>query len=311
MPVLSGFDSNSPYRGGFVSIGNFDGVHCGHQAMISTLVKRARALSVPAVAITFDPHPTELLRPSAIPSRLTTIAHRAELLQHYGVDFVIVIPTTPEFLNLTAEEFFESIIRTELQARGLVEGPNFYFGKNRSGSVTVLRQFCAHHQLSLDIIPPVVIDEQLVSSSVIRSLIEAGDLTDSVQLLGHPYRLTGTVTTGAQRGRTIGFPTANLAETTNLIPANGVYAAVTSIGGRAYAAAVNIGPNPTFAENQQKIEVHLWEFAGDLYGQVLHVDFLSRVREVRRFENIDALRSQLQIDLEAVKQEVARHRANA
>ena len=230
MTVLRGFESPACYRNGYVSIGNFDGVHCGHQTMLATLVRRARAERVPAVVLTFDPHPIELLRPDAAPPRLTTIAHRAELLQKFGADCVIVLPTTQRFLTMTAEDFFHTIVRRELQARGLVEGPNFFFGRNRAGNITSLRGFCASHQLTLDVIPPVIVDEQLVSSSVIRSLIDAGDMTDSVRLLGHPYRVSGVVGRGAARGRELGFPTANLVDPKNLVPGDGVYAATTTIG---------------------------------------------------------------------------------
>ncbi|WP_010586779.1 bifunctional riboflavin kinase/FAD synthetase [Schlesneria paludicola] len=305
MTVLHGFESPASYRDGFVSIGNFDGVHCGHQSMLSTLVARARAQQVPAVALTFDPHPIELLRPDAIPPRLTTIEHRAELLQKFGVDCVIVLPTTPRFLTMTAEDFFHTIIRTELQARGLVEGPNFFFGRNRAGSITVLRQFCTAHQLTLDVIQPVIVDQQLVSSSVIRSLIDAGDITESVGLLGHPYRLTGKVGHGAERGRTLGFPTANLVDCANLIPGHGVYVAVTMVGGIQYPAAVNIGPNPTFGESAKKVEVHLLDYTGNLYDQTLNVDFVSRLRDVKKFPSVRDLVEQLQRDVAAVRSVVS------
>lgn len=301
MSVLRGFESPASYRNGFVSIGNFDGVHCGHQAMVSALVARAREQKVPAVALTFDPHPIELLRPYAAPPRLTTIAHRAELLQRFGVDCVIVLPTTPRFLTMTAEDFFQTIVRTELQARGLVEGPNFFFGKNRSGSITMLRGLCTAHQLELDVIPPVIVDEQLVSSSVIRSLIEAGDLTESVRLLGHSYRLSGIVGRGAERGRELGFPTANLMEVTNLVPGDGVYAGMTTAAGTGFPAAVNIGPNPTFGESARKIEVHLLDFQGDLYGTPLNVDLFQRIRDVRKFASVDDLKTQLRQDLAKVR----------
>jgi len=306
MTVVHGFETPAAYRDGYVSIGNFDGVHCGHQSMVATLVQRAHAANVPAVALTFDPHPTELLRPGTAPPRLTTITHRAELLQQYGVDCVIILPTTQRFLTMTAEDFFHTIVRTELQARGMVEGPNFFFGRNRGGSITVLRGFCTANRLTLDVIPPVIVDEQLVSSSVIRSLIEAGDIGESVRLLGHPYRLTGIVGRGAERGRTLGFPTANLNETDNLVPGNGVYAAIVTIDGQRYSAAVNVGPNPTFGENARKTEVHILDFQGDLYGRQLHVDFLSRVRDVVRFKSVDELLAQLKVDLDAVRGVVSR-----
>ena len=301
MTVFHGFESPATYRGGYVSIGNFDGVHRGHQAMLAALVGRAHEHRVSAVAMTFDPHPIELLRPEAAPPRLTTIEHRVELLESYGVDCVIVFPTSPRFLTMTAEDFFHTFVRTELQARGLVEGPNFYFGRNRSGSVTVLRGLCTNHQLTLDVIPPVIVDEQLVSSSVIRSLIEAGEMTESVRLLGHPYRLSGTIGRGAQRGRLLGFPTANLTETRNMAPGHGVYAAAVTVNGKRYRAAVNVGPNPTFGESATKIEAHLLDFAGDLYGQPLDVDFAHQIRKVRQFPSVEDLLTQLQHDIADVR----------
>lgn len=301
MRLLRGFEAAEPFRGGYASIGNFDGVHRGHQAMLNALTSRAKSDGVPAVAVTFDPHPIALLRPEATPPPLTSMDHRAELLNRYGVDVTIVIPTDKPFLSLTAEEFFDRFVRGELRAKGLVEGPNFFFGRNRSGNVTVLRSLCAAHGLAFDVVPPVTVDEQLVSSSVIRSLIESGDIGHAVRLLGHPYRVSGTVGRGAERGRTLGFPTANLFAVPTLIPANGVYAALAHTARGRRAAAVNVGPNPTFGEAARKIEVHILDFDGDLYGQTLNVDFVDRVRDVMQFATVEALREQLQQDLATVR----------
>ena len=287
-------------QGGYATIGNFDGVHRGHQAMLNVLTSRARAENVSAIAVTFDPHPISLLRPDATPPALTTIEHRAELLHRFGVDVTLVLHTDRSLLALTADEFFDSIVRNKLKARGLVEGPNFFFGRNRSGNITVLRTLCNDHGLSFDVAPPATVDEQLVSSSVIRSLLETGQMGHAVRLLGHHYRISGRVGTGAQRGRTIGFPTANLIDVSTLVPANGVYAGCVLIDGRRHAAAINIGPNPTFGEAAQKIEVYLVDFQGDLYGQILDVDFVDRVRDVRRFSGVDELKSQLTQDVRHV-----------
>lgn len=301
MSLVKGWESVESLRGGYASIGNFDGVHRGHQAMLNVLTSLARSENVPAVAVTFDPHPIALLKPDAAPPALTTIEHRAELLGRFGVDVTLVLPTDRQLLSLTAEEFFDTIIRDRLQARGLVEGPNFFFGRNRSGNITVLRSLCGTHGLSFDVAPPVTVDEQLVSSSVIRSLLETGDLAHAVRLLGHPYRLSGIVGQGAQRGRTLGFPTANLTAVATLIPAHGVYAGWALVHQTRHAAAIHIGPNPTFAEGARKIEVHLLDFQGDLYGRVLEVDIVDRVRDVIRFASVDELKSQLQRDVQTVR----------
>ena len=302
MPLVRGWESLELVRGGYASIGNFDGVHRGHQAMLNVLTSQARSENVPAVAVTFDPHPIALLKAEATPPALTTIEHRAELLGRYGVDVTLVLPTDRNLLSLTAEEFFETIVIGRLQARGLVEGPNFFFGRNRSGNITVLRSLCGHHGLTFDVAPPATVDEQLVSSSVIRSLLEIGDLAHAVRLLGHAYRVTGTVHLGAQRGRTLGFPTANLAEIKTLIPANGVFAGWAVTPNARHAAAIHIGPNPTFGEAARKVEVHLLDFQGDLYGSVLHVDFVDRVRQVRKFGSAEELQKQLQLDIQSVRQ---------
>ncbi len=300
MSLMRDWQSLESVQGGYATIGNFDGVHRGHQAMLNVLTSRARAENVSAIAVTFDPHPISLLRPDATPPALTTIEHRAELLHRFGVDVTLVLHTDRNLLALTADEFFDSIVRNKLKARGLVEGPNFFFGRNRSGNITVLRTLCNDHGLSFDVAPPATVDEQLVSSSVIRSLLETGQMGHAVRLLGHHYRISGRVGTGAQRGRTIGFPTANLVDASTLVPANGVYAGCVLIDGRRHAAAINIGPNPTFGEAAQKIEVYLVDFQGDLYGQILDVDFVDRVRDVRRFSGVDELKSQLTQDVRQV-----------
>ena len=301
MALVRGWGSIESLRGGYASIGNFDGVHRGHQAMLNVLTSRARSDNVPSVAVTFDPHPIALLKPDAAPPALTTIEHRAELLGRYGVDVTLVLPTDRSLLALTAEEFFDTIVRGRLQARGLVEGPNFFFGRNRSGNITVLRSLCASHGLSFDVAPLVTVDEQLVSSSVVRSLLETGDVAHAVRLLGHPHRVSGIVGHGAERGRTLGFPTANLTAVTTLVPANGVYSGWASFDRERHPAAINIGPNPTFADAARKIEVHLLDFQGDLYDRVLHVDIQDRVRDVRRFGSADELRTQLEHDIQSVR----------
>ncbi len=292
-------------RGGQVAIGNFDGVHRGHQAMVARLVDLARKATRPAVVVTFDPHPLALLSATGAPPPLTTIEHRRELLLGLGVDQVLVLETSSKLLALTAEEFFTRVIRAELGAQGLVEGPNFYFGKDRGGNITLLRQLCQSAGLTLDVIEPVTWQGQWVSSSAIRSLLTAGELTAAVELLGHPYRVTGQVVTGAQRGRTLGFPTANLADVATTLPGHGVYAGRVRWDGRTYAAAVNVGPNPTFGEGATKLEVHLIDFVGDLYGQRLDVDLTTKLRGVRKFDSAAALRAQLAADIAAATRDVA------
>lgn len=305
MQLIRSFDDAEPWRNGYVSIGNFDGVHRGHQEMLRTLVGRAATHNAPALAVTFDPHPMTLLRPDVAPPPLTTLRHRAELLGQYGVTGLLALPTNQTLLDLTPDEFFEQVIVGRLAARGMVEGPNFFFGRRRAGNVTTLRAMCQARQMTLDVIAPVTVGDQWVSSSVIRSLLQSGDTTAAVALLGHPYRLIGLVGSGAQRGRTLGFPTANLVDCPTLVPGPGVHAGVCSYQGRNYAAAIHIGPNPTFGEEQLKVEVHLLDFAGDLYGKELTVDVRSRVRNVQRFAGVEELKAQLTRDLAEVRTRVA------
>ena len=302
MNLLHGFEDPACYRGGIVSIGNFDGVHRGHQSMIATLVRYARAADVPAVVFTFDPHPITLLRPQESPPQLSTLHRKAELLEQHGVDCMIAYRTDKALLRLTPREFFERIIRDKLDAGGLVEGPNFCFGRDRAGSIETLRDLCQETELHLEIAPAVSVEHTVISSSVIRGLITEGDLRRAVEFLGHPYRLHGKVVRGAGRGRNIGRPTANLDGVNTLLPTDGVYAGLVSLDEHRYPAAVNLGPNPTFGEQHHKIEVHLVGFSGELYGRELDVDLVERVRPTVAFPDSDQLRRQLKQDVQRVRQ---------
>ncbi|MBB02133.1 MAG: riboflavin biosynthesis protein RibF [Planctomyces sp.] len=302
MQILTDISEAEPFRNGAVSIGNFDGVHRGHQAMLSALVEQARRLDGPALAMTFDPPPVALISPAKVPPRLSTIERKAELMSKLGVDALLVYPTNREFLSLTADDFFQQIVLQQLQAKGMVEGDNFCFGRNRSGTADVLRDYCERSGLELRIISPVTAGEKVISSTRIRELIRHGSVSEAVELLGHPYQLTGKVVSGAQRGRLIGFPTANLAEVTTLIPAPGVYAGRCEVDGRAVAAAINIGPNPTFAEQEHKIEIHLIGHDGDLYGQQLSVELFTECRKIKQFDSAESLRLQLEKDIAQIEQ---------
>jgi riboflavin kinase/FMN adenylyltransferase len=286
-------------RGGVVTLGNFDGVHRGHQALIAEAARQARAMAAaPAVTVTFDPHPLQLLRPAAFQPVLTTIEHRAELLQTAGADHVLILETTPALLELSAREFFDRLIRRDLAARGLVEGFNFAFGRGREGTIEALRSLCENADLPFTPLPAQHALGKPVSSSRVRDELLAGRLDIVHVLLGRPYRLTGTVVTGQRRGQTLGFPTANLDQVRTLIPGNGVYAVRAQHAGQTWRAAANIGPNPTFGEDARKIEVHLIGFRGDLYGQELTVDFVAKLRDTRTFAGVQELVAQLRADIE-------------
>lgn len=306
-----GFDHSPDAIGGAIAIGNFDGVHRGHCNIIDTLRHVAHSIDGPASIVTFDPPPARLLRPGLAPKPLTTVAWKKELLIKAGADHVIVIATTIELLQLTAVEFFDRVVRRELHAKGIVEGENFRFGKGREGDIHLLASLCDKHRMQLKIATTAQSDGQWVSSTRIRQWIESGQIADANQYLLQPYRIAGKVVSGAQRGRTLGFPTANLDAIPVLVPCIGVYAARVSgvllpdgqpmqsapIGTH---VALNIGPNPTFGENALKVEAHLLGFHGDLYGATLELEILNRVRDVRKFDSKESLLAQLANDLTMV-----------
>jgi riboflavin kinase/FMN adenylyltransferase len=288
-----------------VSIGNFDGVHLGHARIVLQLIAAARAAGGPAVVFTFDPHPVRLLRPAEAPPPLTWTDRKAQLLAELGVDAVIAYPTDEALLQLSAEAFFQRIVLDSLGARAMVEGPNFFFGHNRSGTIEVLRGLTAAADMRLTIVEPLIIDGDFVSSSRVRKLLIAGQVDEARRMLTHPYRLRGMVTHGAGRGAKIGFATANLAAIDTLLPGLGVYAGAAYTDGVRWPAAINVGPNPTFGEQALKMEVHLIGFNGQLYGQPLEVDFISRLRDIQPFANVQALTDQLQRDILAAQKAFA------
>jgi riboflavin kinase/FMN adenylyltransferase len=289
-------------RGGAVSVGNFDGVHRGHVALVEGLRRQAVVVRGPAVALTFDPHPVQLLRPDSSPPPLTTVAERARLLQLHGAEHVVVLRTTLDLLRLTAEEFFVRVVRGHFDARAMAEGTNFGFGRGRGGNVETLAELCRRDGLALVVVPPVNIDGEPVSSSRVRSALQRGAVREAAACLGRSYRLNGTVGTGQRRGATLGFPTANLERTATLIPGDGVYAVRVEQDGNSWPGAANVGPNPTFGENARKVEVHLIGFQGDLYGQELAVDFIDRLRDTRPFGGVDELIAQLRADIERARE---------
>ncbi|MBI1913248.1 MAG: bifunctional riboflavin kinase/FAD synthetase [Planctomycetes bacterium] len=289
-------------RGGAVTIGNFDGVHRGHASLLAEVRRRAAAVGGPAVGLTFDPHPLQLLQPDRFLPVLTTTDDRARLLHELGADHVVVLRTCLELLRLTPREFFERVVREGLATRALIEGEDFRFGRDRTGEVDTLARLCTAAGVTLSVVPPLELDGAVVSSSRIRTELERGAVVEAARLLGRPYRLHGTVGTGQQRGRRLGFPTANLEPMFTLAPGDGVYAVRVLTGGAAWPGAANIGPNPTFGEQARKVEVHLIDFSGDLYGQPLAVDFLARLRDTRPFAGVADLTEQLHRDVEQARQ---------
>ncbi len=290
-------------RGGAVSIGNFDGVHQGHARIVKALHAQAAMVAGPSIVFTFDPHPVRLLRPSEVPPPLTWSDRKADLIRELEVDGMIVYPTDEQLLALTPQDFFREIVVQRLNARAMVEGPNFYFGKHRAGDIGVLQSLCDASDITLEVVQPLTVGTDYVSSSRIRQLIETGDVGQAAQMLTRPYRIRGMVTHGAGRGAKLGFATANIDAIDTILPAVGVYAGLAFFGNERWPAAVNIGPNPTFGEDRLKVEAHLIGYSGSLYGQPLEVDFLSRVRETRHFASVAELQRQLARDIQDVKRQ--------
>lgn len=308
MRLLRRLDSfPSELRGGALTIGNFDGVHRGHKHVMQRLKQHAAQVGGPAIVFTFDPHPARLLRPEQSPPPLTWIDRKAELLSELGVDVVVAYPTDMALLQLEYEDFFRRIVLEQIGARAMVEGPNFFFGHERRGDVQRLGELCVANAMELEVVQPKLEEagEEMISSSRIRRLIGLGDVAGARSLLTQPYRIRGLVVHGAARGASLGFPTANLDGIDTLVPAHGVYVGRALIERRWFWTAVHIGPNPTFGEHASKVEIHVLDFEGSLYGSVLEVDFIERVRGVQAFDDVTSLRAQLHRDIEFAR-DVAR-----
>ncbi|MEE6261072.1 bifunctional riboflavin kinase/FAD synthetase [Plantactinospora sonchi] len=288
-----------------VTIGVFDGLHAGHQATIGHAVKRARDLGVQSVLVTFDPHPAEVVRPGSHPAVLTEPARKAELIEALGVDVLCVVPFTPEFSRLSPEAFVHDVLVEQLHAALVVVGENFRFGHRAAGDVALLERLGRTFGFAVEDAPLVSSDDTVFSSTYIRACVAAGDVSAAAAALGRPHRLEGVVVRGDQRGREIGFPTANLlCHRYAAVPADGVYAAwLIRRGGRAgergerLPAAVSIGTNPTFSGKERRVEAYVLDFSEDLYGERLSLDFVAYLRETLRFDGVAPLVAQITEDV--------------
>jgi riboflavin kinase/FMN adenylyltransferase len=299
-------DLDPDLRHGAISIGNFDGVHRGHARLMERLLRLATLSGGAATVFTFDPHPVQVLRPETAPPPLTWAERKADLLAELGVSAMIAYPTDEQLLSLPPREFFQRIVVEHLAARAIVEGPNFRFGRDRTGDVELLGRLCQEAGITLEVVSPLVSEGAYISSSRIRECIAAGDISAARGMLTRPYRVRGLVRHGARRGGSIGFPTANLDGVDTLLPGEGVYAARALTAQGCWPAAVNLGPNPTFREQGLKFETHLIGFQGNLYGQPLEVDFLARLRDIQPFGSVEELKSQLRRDVEHARAAVER-----
>ena len=284
-------------RGGAVSIGKFDGMHLGHALIIHRLKSHAQQRQVPAVVVTFDPLPAALLQPDTEQKPICTLERKIELIRNFHVDAIVVIPTTKELLQQSAETFFYDTVQNRFGAKVVVEGSNFSFGRDRIGTPDVIRLYGQWTGIEVDIVDSMQIGDERVSSSGIRRLLQEGHIERVNELMSPPYRMSGTVIAGEQRGRTLGFPTANLGNVQTIMPKQGIYATVTWIEGKQYGSTTHIGTNPTFDVAVPKIEVFVHDFTGDLYGTQMDVDFLAFLREPVRFDSAESLVRQMNEDV--------------
>jgi riboflavin kinase/FMN adenylyltransferase len=285
-------------NGTTVTVGSFDGVHLGHQAVLQEIGRRARKAGRAAVLVTFDPHPLEVVNPDAAPPLLTTGAERLEILVQSPLDYVLLLRFDRHLAGLTPEGFVREVLLERCAVRELVIGHDHGFGRGRSGDVETLRRLGAAEGFEVDVVEPVDFGGQHISSSRIRRAVAGGDLASAAAMLGRPYGVVGRVGQGERRGRLLGVPTINLSELSprKLLPPDGVYAvAVEWRGGRA-GGMMNQGPRPTFQDGRRLLEAHLFDFDGDLYGEWVRVEWVERLRDIERFASVEHLKEQLQQD---------------
>jgi riboflavin kinase/FMN adenylyltransferase len=284
-----------------VAQGTFDGVHLGHRAVIRTAVTRARALGVQAVVVTFDPHPVTVLRPAEAPAELLALDERLQRIGELGPDVVLVIPFTAEFSRVEAETFVRDVLVGLLQIREIVVGFNHAFGRGAAGTPALLRTLTGSLGVQVHVIPPFSVDGVVVSSSSIRDALRRGDVAVAAALLGRAYAVRGVVARGAERGRTLGFPTANLPAALSLALADGVYAGRAEWASGSAHAVINVGIRPTFEGAGRVIEAHVLDAGPDLYGCELTLSFLARIRDEMRFPSVDSLRARIAEDVRVAR----------
>lgn len=298
MELIRGLHNLRPEHCGCIAtIGNFDGVHLGHQAVLGQLADKAAELCLPTTVITFEPQPQEYFSHSELPPRLTRFREKFRAMQRYSVNRVFCLPFNRNLAQMEAETFIRQVLVEGLGVRYLVVGDDFCFGKGRRGDFAMLQQAGAEYGFEVVNMHTFEIGGARVSSTRIREALQTGDLSLAEQLLGRPYRMCGRVAHGNKLGRTIGFPTANIFLHRKKTPVDGVFAVeMFGIEGEPLAGVANVGTRPTVDGTRSLLEVHLFDFDGDIYGRHVHVDFLQRIREERRFDSFDALKAQIMQD---------------
>ena len=302
MQIVRGLESFPPDAGpSAVALGAFDGIHLGHRAILGTAVAQARQGKLSALACTFDRHPMEVLQPDRAPLPITTLDERLELIAGTGIDTTVVIPFTPAVAGIEPKAFVQDVLVGTLKAREIVVGFNHRFGRGARGDAQLLEALATPLGFRAHIVSALMVDGVAVSSSEIRSALQRGDLPAAARLLGRPYSIRGDVVRGAGRGRTLGFPTANVRTERPLGLPVGVYVCRLQVGAREHQAVVNVGFRPTFGVNELAVEAHVLDFAGDLYDATVTLTFIRRLREERKFPSVDALKEQIALDVAAAR----------
>jgi riboflavin kinase/FMN adenylyltransferase len=299
--LAKSFAAETEAQGSVISIGNFDGLHIGHQKIIGAVVAGARSEKAISAIITFDPHPLKVLRPDAAPPLIMTIAQRVAGFAECGLDAALVMRFDRALADLSAEEFVRSVLVETVRAKRILVGANFRFGYQQAGNVEMLSRLGESLGFTVDIITAAEIGGAPVSSTGIRRAVTEGKVLEASEMLGHPFALTGTIQPGAGRGSKIVFPTLNLAAEQELLPARGVYATECVVGGREFRSVTNVGVRPTFDGHGLSIESHLFDFAEQVTSGPLEVHFWKRLREERKFDGADALKAQIALDILAAR----------
>ncbi len=306
MRTIAGSEAiGQPLTRPVLTVGNFDGVHLGHRAIIDTVVQRALSLDGTSVVYSFDPHPRRILNPENAPKLLTTLDQKIELLEQAGVDVLIVEPFSLEFAKTPAEDFIRQSIQARIVPLEVYVGYDFHFGRDREGSMRTLTEMGPLLGFAVTIIPEVTMEQGDVNSTRLRELLGEGRVETASVMLGRPYSVRGAVTRGEARGRELGFPTANLDLENEILPAHGVYAGQVRFLDEGeptregvWPAVANVGTRPTFHDDDRVLaEAHLIDFDGDLYGRRMELSFVHRLRAERRFDGVDALRAQIRADV--------------
>jgi riboflavin kinase/FMN adenylyltransferase len=302
MRVVRELDSfQPPPQNTVLTIGNFDGVHLGHREVFRRVVSKARAMKGTAAVLTFEPHPLRLLAPEHAPPRINTPEEKVRLLEASRIDLLVVLEFNRQLAGMSAEDFVRKILVGKLGIRHLVVGYDYAFGCNREGDIDFLENRSRQYGFTLEALEPICKGGEVYSSTRIRQALQAGDVTGVVDVLGRNFTLDGVVVRGAGRGQTLGFPTANLETDKEILPAKGVYAVKVKWRGQLYDAVVNIGRRPTFDNQEATLEIHLLDFRENLYGEVLRIYFVERLRAEQRFDSVEALKAAVWRDIDLAR----------